>query len=76
MYIPYSPQAPAQLPTPALDALEQSEREEVRYLYARLRRRWMNKKNDALDFYNHLTQAAHTTHPECAVFETNDGNIA
>jgi len=75
MYIPYSPQAPAQLPTPALDALEESERKEVQDLYERLRRRWMNKKNDALGFYNHLTQAAHTTHPEYAVFVTNDGNF-
>ena len=75
MYIPYSPQAPTQLPTPALDALEQTEREEVRVLWTRLHRRWMNAKNDALGFYNHLTQAAHTTHPAYAVFVTNDGNF-
>lgn len=75
MYIPYSPQAPAQLPTPALDALEQTEREEVRDLYERLHRRWMNAKNDALGLYAHLTQAAYTTHPEYAVFVTNDGNF-
>jgi len=71
MYIPYSPQAP----TPALDALEQSQREEVRDLYERLRRKWMNKLIDALGLYNHLTQAAHTTHPEYAVFVTNDDNF-
>lgn len=35
----------------------------------------MNKKNDALGFYNHITQAAYTTHPEYAVFVTNDGNF-
>ena len=75
MYIPYSPQAPAQLPTPALDVLDQTEREEVRDLYERLHRRWMNKKSDALGFYNHLTQATHTTQPECAVFVTNDSNF-
>ena len=72
MYIPFSPQAPAQLPTPELDALEQTEREEVRALWKRLHRRWMNAKNDALGLYNHLTQAVHTTHPEQAVFVTND----
>src|SRR5258708_29911415 len=47
-YIPYSPQAPAQLPTPALDALGPVEREEVGTLRKRLQRRWMNTKNDAL----------------------------
>ncbi len=76
LYIPYFwPQAPAQLPTPALDALGQREREEVRDLYKRLHRRWMNAKNDALGLYNHLTQAAHATHPEQAVFVTNDRNF-
>ncbi len=74
-YIPYSPQAPAQLATPALDVLEHTEREEVHDLYERLHRRWMNKLNDALGFYNHLTQAAHTTQPEYAVFVTNDRNF-
>lgn len=71
-YIPYSPQAPAQLPTPALNALEPQEREEVHELYRRLHRRWMNAKNDALGLYNHLSLAAYTTHPEHAVFVTND----
>jgi hypothetical protein len=71
-YIPYSPQAPAQLPTPALDGLGQTEREEVYDLYKRLHRRWMNAKNDALGLYSHLTHAAYTTYPERAVFVTND----
>jgi hypothetical protein len=75
MFISYSPQASTQLPNSALYALEQSEREEVRNLYKRLHRRWMNVKNDALGFYAHLTQAAYTTHPEYAVFITNDGNF-
>jgi hypothetical protein len=75
LYIPYSPQAPAQMPTPALDALEQTEREEVLNLYARLCRVWMNAKNDSLGLYNHLTQAVNTTHPERAIFVTNDRNF-
>ena len=74
IYIPYSPQAPTQMPTPALDAIEQTEREELRDLYEQLHRKWkwMNAKNDSQGLNIHLTQAAHTTHPEQAVFVTND----
>ena len=76
MYLPiFSPQAPAQLPTPVFDSLEQAEQEEVRRLYKQLHQRWMNAKNDALGLYNHLSQAAHTTYPEQAVFVTNDRNF-
>lgn len=75
LYIPFSPQAPAQLPTSALNALGQLEREEVRELHKRLHRRWMNVKNDALGLYNHLSLAGYTTHPEYAVFVTNDHNF-
>lgn len=74
-YIPYSPQAPTQMPTPALDALSRIEQEEVYKLHKRLRRRWMNAKNDALGLYSHLTNAFHTTYPERAVFVTNDDNF-
>ena len=75
LYIPYSPQAPARLPTPALGALGQLEREEVHELYKRLHRRWMNSKNDALGLYNHLSLTGYTAHPEHAVFVTNDRNF-
>ena len=64
-----------QPPTPALDTLEQAEREELRALCEQLHWEWANKKNDALGFYNHLTQAAHTTYPERSVFVTNDRNF-
>lgn len=74
-YIPPTAQAPAQRPTPILDTLEQAEREELYTLLGNLHWEWVNKKNDALGFYDHLTQAVHTTHPEYAVFVTNDGNF-
>ena len=76
MYIPYFwPQGPARLLTPAFDSLEQAEQEEVCDLYKRLRRRRLNKLMDAVGLYNHLTQAVHTTHPEQAVFVSNDDNF-
>lgn len=75
IYIPPSPLAPAQRPTPALDTVAQAEREELWALCEQLHRTWMNAKNDALGLYAHLTQAAHTTHPEWAIFVTNDGNF-
>jgi hypothetical protein len=75
IYIPPSPLAPAQRPTPALDTVEQTEREELWAICEQLYRTWMNAKNDALGFYAHLTQAAHTTHPEWAIFVTGDGNF-
>ena len=74
-YIPSSPQAPAQFPTPALDTLGPTEREEVSKLHKHLQRRWMNAKNDTLGLYSHLTNAVHTTYPERAVFVTNDDNF-
>ncbi|MFL5628673.1 MAG: hypothetical protein ACJ788_24085 [Ktedonobacteraceae bacterium] len=75
MYLPYSLQAPAQLPTPALGELDQTVREEARDLHERLYGRWMNAKNDAMVFYIHITRAAHTTHPDQAIFVTNDKNF-
>src|SRR6266404_2874975 len=75
IYIPPSPRAPMQRPTPALDTLEETERDELRTICENLFRKWMNKKNDAIGLYNHITQALHTTHPEHAVFVTNDGNF-
>jgi hypothetical protein len=42
-YIPSSPQAPQQYPTPLLDVLMQDEREELVNLYEKLSRNWMNK---------------------------------
>ncbi len=74
-YIPPSPQALAQRPTPALDTLEQAEREELHAILKRMNRTWWRAKNDALGLYNHLTLAAYTTYPEWAVFETSDRNF-
>jgi hypothetical protein len=75
IYIPFTPRVPARRPTPALDALEQAEREKLQVVLNKIYDRWRGKKNDALGLYNHLTQAAYTTHPEYAVFVTNDGNF-
>ena len=71
-YIPSSPQAPQQYPTPLLDVLMRDEREELSNLYEKLIRNWMNKKNDALGLYNHLTNAVHTTYPDQSIFVTCD----
>ena len=71
-YIPPSPQAPQQYPTPFLDALRQDEREELLTLYEKISRNWSNKKNDALGLYNHLTNAVHTTYPDQSIFVTCD----
>ena len=71
-YIPYSPQAPQQRPTPALDTLEQEEYEMLSDISMKLHWNWMNKKNDALGLYNHLTNAVHTTYPDESIFVTCD----
>ncbi len=71
-YIPSSPQAPQQYPTPLLGTLMQGEREELVNLYEKLSRNWMNKKNDTLGLYNHLTNAVHTTYPDQSIFVTCD----
>jgi hypothetical protein len=63
------------LPTPALDALSSTEREELAKRLAELHRRWFNAKNDALGLYNHISLAWHTAHPEYSVFVTSDGNF-
>ena len=75
IYIPYSPEASARMLTSALDALEQTERKKLSALWKELDENWMNAKNDALGLYIHLTRATHTTHPEQAVFVTNDRNF-
>lgn len=62
-------------PTPALDALGDAEREELRQALRDMYRQWNNAKCDALGFHGHLVQAWHTTHPERAVFVTDDGNF-
>lgn len=71
-YIPYSPQAPRQRPTPALDTLDQDEIEILSDLYLDLHDRWGNAKNDTLGLYNHLTNAVHTTYPDQSIFITSD----
>jgi hypothetical protein len=74
-YIPRSPQVPQQRPTPALDTLEQDEQEKLSVIYKELSSKWMNKKNDALGLYNHLTNAVHTTYPEQSIFVTCDNHF-
>jgi hypothetical protein len=71
-YIPYSPQAPQQWPTPALDTLEQDEKETLSVFYEDIYNRWGNAKNDAVGLYNHLTNAVHTTYPDQSIFVTCD----
>jgi hypothetical protein len=75
LYIPPPAQAPAQRPTPALDALDQTEQEALRATLNDLHRIWTNVKNDALGLYNHITLASYTTYPERAVFVTSDRNF-
>jgi len=71
-YIPPSPQAPQEWPTPALDTLEQDQQNEVSVTYEDIRDKWGNKKNDSLGLYNHLTNAVHTTYPDQSIFVTCD----
>ena len=75
VYIPLSPLAPARRPTPTLDTLEQIEQEELSSTLNRLKRTWMNAKNDALGLYSHISHAIQTTYPERAVFVTGDRNF-
>lgn len=75
LYIPPTPQAPRQPPTPALDALSPERREELSGILTKMADVWMNVKNDALGLYNHVTHAVHTTVPEKAVFVTSDKNF-
>lgn len=74
-YIPPTPQHPKNPPTPHYDALNPEDQACLRDLYTKLHRKWHNAKNDALGFYNHVTVAAHTTHPEWAVFVTRDAHF-
>lgn len=71
-YIPPTPHSPRQLPTPALDALVAERREELERILTKLKTIWMNKKNDALGLYNHITHALHTSVPQHAIFVTSD----
>ena len=74
-YFPPTPSSPIHMPTLALDALTLVEQEEMRTLSRQLERMWMNKKNDALGLFNHITQTWHTTCRNYAVFVTNDRNF-
>src|SRR5260370_1711654 len=71
-YIPPSADAPWNRPTPHLDALEESEREELSKLYKRLLKTWRRGKWDPLALYEHITNAVYTPHPEHSIFVTDD----
>jgi hypothetical protein len=73
--IPPSPFTPVGRRTPALDALSPERTEELSAVLATMADDWMNRKNDALGLYNHLTHALHTTVPQQAVFVTSDKNF-
>lgn len=75
MYLPPTSQAPMRRPTPVLDTLEESGQDALWAICEGLYGKWMNKKNDALGLYTHITQALYTTHPKHAVIVTNDGNF-
>jgi len=71
-YIPPSADAPWNRPTPHLDALEESDREELAKLYKRLLKTWRRGKWDPLALFEHITNAVYTPHPEHSIFVTND----
>lgn len=71
-YIPHSPQAPQEWPTPAFDTFQQDEQEALAIIFEEIYRKWGNKKNDSLGLYNHLTNAVHTTYPDQSIFVTCD----
>lgn len=71
-YIPPSADAPRSRPTPHLDALEESEKEELSRLYKRWQKAWHRGKRDTLALYEHITNAVYTSHPEHSIFVTND----
>lgn len=71
----YGPMRIPPLPTPALDALSSTEREELTRLLKSLYRRWFNAANDAEGLIIHISLAGYTTHPEWAVFVSSDRNF-
>lgn len=71
-YIPPSADAPWNRPTPYLDALEESDKEDLLKLYKRLKKEWRRGKWDPLALFEHITNAVYTPHPEYSIFVTND----
>ncbi len=71
-YIPPSADAPRSRPTPYLDTLEESEKEELSRLYKGWYKTWRRGKWDTLALYEHITNAVSVPHPEHSVFVTND----
>jgi len=71
-YIPPSADAPRNRPTPYLDALEESDKEDLFKFYKRLKKEWRRGKWDSLALYEHITNAVDTPHPEYSIFVTND----
>jgi hypothetical protein len=71
-YIPPSVDAPRSRPTPYLDTLEESEKEELSRLYKGWQKAWRRGKWDTLALYEHITNAVYAPHPEHSIFVTND----
>jgi hypothetical protein len=71
-YIPPSADASRNRPTPYLDALDESGKEELFELYKRLEKGWRRGKWDSLALYEHITNAVYAPHPEHSIFVTND----
>ena len=58
-YIPPSADASRNRPTPYLDALDESSKEELFTLYKRLEKGWRRGKWDSLALYEHITNAVY-----------------
>lgn len=68
--------SPFLVPSPlVLDKVSPARKEELAAILTKMNNDWMNKKNDALGLYNHLTHAYHTSVPQHAVFVTSDKNF-
>jgi hypothetical protein len=59
-------------PTPYLDMLSMTDREELRQWVEKRHRNWMNAACDVDGLFTHISLAIYTTHPEHAVFVTSD----
>ena len=71
-YFPPTADAPWNRPTPYLDALEESEKEDLSRHYKRLQKEWRRGKWDTLALYEHIANAVYVPHPEHSIFVTND----
>lgn len=69
-----SPIYPHGRPTPALDALSLSERQELETILWRIRKKWMNHMCDVEIVFIHISRALESRCPERAVLVTRDGD--